>query len=353
MLRVVFLCAVATVAVSIPDFLADPRPANNRSALVPLYTVDLDAPASQRWQALATQYKPQITAVVDIVKQRIPKIILPLLEKMGGKLEEHLPAPYAEEIASVAAATGQPVADIFALNIFYEINSGCTSIVAAQQNGTLIHGRNLDYGIPGLQNLTADVVFTRGGGAEVYRGTTYIGYVGLLTGMRPHAWSVSIDERDTTNGTVWDNAMEALLHGGHSIGFFLRSTLETAEDFDTALSAVQAAPLDSPSYIILGGAGGDGAIVTRERSVAVDTWRLDRAGGRWFIVQTNDDHWSPPKDIRRGAANDHMNLTTPAALNSDFMWEVMSAYPTQNSGTTYTTVMSPDTLFYRTVTRND
>ena len=353
MLRCVQLCVLATVAVSIPEFLMNPRPANNHSAPVPLYTIDLDMPASQRWQALATQYKPQITAVVDIVKARIPKLVLPVLEKMGAKLEEHLPAPYAQEIASVAAATGQPVADIFALNMFYEINSGCTSIVAAQENGTLVHGRNLDYGIPGLQNLTADVVFTRDGGAEVYRGTTYVGYVGLLTGMRPHAWSVSIDERDTTNGTVWDNAMEALLHGGHSIGFFLRNTLETAADFDAALGAVQAAPLDSPSYIILGGSGGKGAIVTRERAVTVDTWRLDRAEGRWFVVQTNDDHWSPPKDIRRAAANRHMNATTPAALSVDFMWEVMSAYPTQNSGTTYTTVMSPDTLFYRTVTRND
>ena len=92
---------------------------------------------------------------------------------------------------------------------------------------------------------------------------------------------------------------------------------------------------------------------TRERSVAVDTWQLDRPAGRWYIAQTNDDHWLPPKDIRREAANEHMNRTTPGALGADFMWSVMSAYPTQNSGTTYTTVMSPDTQFYRSETRNN
>ncbi len=30
----------------------------------------------------------------------------------------------------------------------------------------------------------------------VYMGTTYAGYVGLLTGFRPQAISISVDERD-------------------------------------------------------------------------------------------------------------------------------------------------------------
>lgn len=40
---------------------------------------------------------------------------------------------------------------------YYELNSGCTSILAEDAHGNILHGRNLDYGIKGLQNITIDV----------------------------------------------------------------------------------------------------------------------------------------------------------------------------------------------------
>jgi hypothetical protein len=66
---------------------------------------------------------------------------------------------------------------------------------------TIIHARNLDYDIP-LKNLTAKITFTRAG-EVAYFGTAFVGYLGLLTGMRPGGWSVSVDERDQ-NGTTFD-----------------------------------------------------------------------------------------------------------------------------------------------------
>ena len=36
-----------------------------------------------------------------------------------------------------------------------------------------------------------------------YYGTAFVGYLGLLTGMRPGGWSVSVDERDQ-NGTSFE-----------------------------------------------------------------------------------------------------------------------------------------------------
>ena len=36
------------------------------------------------------------------------------------------------------------------------------SIVAENDDGTIYHARNLDYGIPGLQNLTATIEFKSG-----------------------------------------------------------------------------------------------------------------------------------------------------------------------------------------------
>ena len=371
---------------------ADPQPANNNSKAVPTYTINLDLPADERWAKVAAVFAPQIKAVVAVVKARIPKLALPLLEPIGDDLEAYLPAPYAAEVASIAAIAGVTPAELFLMNVYYDVTTACTSIVAAHANGTVFHGRNLDYGIPGLQGLTADVVF-EAGGAVAYRGTTYVGYVGLLTGLRPGAFSVSIDERDTPGGKVWENAAEAFLKGGHSIGLFLRTLLQDHTTLDEAIGVVQSAHLDAvrttpiryllalsrsssypplllylylfptqltpplvatqPAYIIMGGTGGQGAIVTRERESTADTWMIDAAAGRWFLVETNDDHWEPPQDIRRDAANKHMNATTPAALTQGFMFGVQSAFPNLNAETTYTTVMSVDGGVYYTVTRNN
>ena len=49
------------------------------------------------------------------------------------------------------------------MNLYYELTAFCTSIVAQRSNGTIYHGRNLDYGIPGLQNLTIEVDFVSDG----------------------------------------------------------------------------------------------------------------------------------------------------------------------------------------------
>jgi hypothetical protein len=54
------------------------------------------------------------------------------------------------------------------------------------QDGTLLHARNLDFGFgdtftDDLRNLTIDVDFEQNG-QVVYHGTTYAGYIGLLTG---------------------------------------------------------------------------------------------------------------------------------------------------------------------------
>jgi acid ceramidase len=36
--------------------------------------------------------------------------------------------------------------EVVLYNIFYEVSSLCTSIVGQDQNGNILHGRNLDFG---------------------------------------------------------------------------------------------------------------------------------------------------------------------------------------------------------------
>jgi hypothetical protein len=66
---------------------------------------------------------------------------------------------------SVSQVTGLDIGDVFLLNVQYEIgNMGCLGILAVDQDGTLLHGRNLDfYMFNHISNITAHLDFYRNG----------------------------------------------------------------------------------------------------------------------------------------------------------------------------------------------
>jgi len=201
-------------------------------------------------------------------------------------------------------------------------------------------------------------------GSIVAKGTTYVGYVGLLTGASPMGFSVQLNERDTKNGSVWDNAFEALFRGGAISGFMLRDLLVSGASFSEAIHVAQTRHIISPCYFIFAGPRNEAAVVTRERQSAVDTMYMKdpRNENRWFLLQTNYDHWAKPPadDIRRNYTAAHMRDLGPDAINVKTMFDVASAWPTQNAETTYTTLMtssfdtkSPTDGVYFTYTRNN
>jgi len=232
---------------------------------------------------------------------------------------------------------------IVAMNLIYDFTAFCTSIVAQSEGGQMFHSRNLDYNIPGLKNITVVLHFTSNG-TRLYSCATFLGYVGCLTGMRPQVFSVTVDERDQANGTIWENIGEAL-KGGRSIGMFLRDTLAKEDDFNSALQIITTTPLIAPVYIIVGGAtAGQGYVVTRNRTDAADVWSLQEAN-QWWLVETNYDHWlpDPPSDPRATVANKAMQALGQASLSEDGLYGVLSTQPVLNSMTDYTAQMQVPT----------
>ncbi len=64
-----------------------------------------------------------------------------------GGLADTLPAPFGDEIKGIANKTGIPLGEVVLYNIFYEVFTVCTSIVAQDTKGQLYHARNLDFGL--------------------------------------------------------------------------------------------------------------------------------------------------------------------------------------------------------------
>lgn len=72
-----------------------------------------------------------------------------------------MPAPYGDEIKGIANATGVELGEIVLFNIFYEVFTLCTSIVAQDTKGNVYHARNLDFGLFLGWDLKNDVWSTK------------------------------------------------------------------------------------------------------------------------------------------------------------------------------------------------
>ena len=248
------------------------------------------------------------------------------------------------------------VADILLVNIYYELTAfqpnnkalhnlgGCTSIVAETINGTIMHARNLDYSfVDYLKNITITVHFQKGG-KTAYTGTTFAGYIGLLTGQKPYKYTISLDERN--QGTLLMNLGTMLLEKGmtYAVAFHIRDILNSEDlTFGEAVEHMSDKLLIAPAYIIMEGASsGEGVVITRAGLNSLDRHWLNATAGTWYVLETNYDRWTtpPPDDDRRDTAIKAMNNMTRARVSEEDLFNVLSTPPVFNCGTTYTVVMA-------------
>ena len=318
------------------------------------YTINLDQPPEERWKQVAVDYTDEILSLMNKIDAMLPPGAKALATILGGDVEKYIPYPYNLELIGIAESIeGLTVGELILGNTLYEVTAfghggepeakACTSIVAEALNGTIFHGRNLDYSFGNvLRGLTININFQKGG-KTIYMGTTFAGMVGLLSGQKPYGYTITLDERD--QGDWWMNALESLVAGTHGVAAFLiRDTLANPTmNFDDAVRNLAYQPLIAPSYIIVGGTKSrEGAVITRDRIAAVDLWLIDASSGHWYLVETNYDHWVPPpaSDNRRDPAIKAMNHLTRNGVGRDGLYFVLSTPPVLNNGTVYTVIMS-------------
>ncbi|KAI4827066.1 hypothetical protein KUCAC02_030492 [Chaenocephalus aceratus] len=307
--------------------------------------ISLDEDPELRWAPITKVFDVEYLkkAAAEVIDTTVPKWVHEAVTPIVMALEKYVPQPYAGEIRGMAAHMGGSISDVIILNFAYEISAFCTSIVAQDTNGTVYHGRNLDYPHDVLRNLTMDVIFLKNG-KVAYRGTSFAGYVGLWTGQSPNKFTVSGDQRGSDHRwNWWKNVVSAFLLRWSPVSWLVRETLEEAEDFQDAVMRLAKIPIITGVYYIVGGVrAGEGAVITRDRSGPADIWPLIPINGGWYRVETNFDHWLPPpaRDHRRDAAKKALNATGQDHINMETLYQVLSMYPVCNGITVYTTIMS-------------
>ncbi|KAL6467294.1 hypothetical protein MHYP_G00250980 [Metynnis hypsauchen] len=363
-----FLLAFSSVSAQyVPPYTEDCRTAMyppsgpTFKGVVTWYTVDLDLAPSQRWKEVITDKKSDlvnmIQAIKDLANSFVPSgRLIDLVDRDLPFMVDTLPYPFNEEIKGIATASGVPLGEVVLFNIFYEVFTVCTSLVAEGPDGNLIHARNLDFGLfmgwdlknrswvitEKLKPLVVNVDFRRSN-RTVFKSTNFAGYVGMLTGMRPHMFTLTMNERFSLNGG-YIGILEWILgkRDGMWMSFLTRAVLENATSYAEAKKLLSDTKLLAPAYFILGGnQTGEACIITRSRTHNLYPLELDLKQGRWYVLETNYDHWKKPLflDDRRTPAMKCMNQITHANISLKTVYDVLSTKPVLNKLTTYTTLM--------------
>ncbi|XP_066930715.1 acid ceramidase-like [Clytia hemisphaerica] len=136
-----------------------------------------------------------------------------------------------------------------------------------------------------------------------------------------------------------------------SIGFQRNPATVTMNDQQLVLRLTNGVDMLSktemlaPAYFIVGGTkSGEATVITRSRQKAIDTWKMDKSKGEWFLLETNYDHWKKPLfiDDRRTPGNKCMNEVTQKGMGLKGLFNVLSTKPNLNKLTTYTALMQVD-----------
>src|SRR4051812_1436046 len=156
-----------------------------------------------------------------------------IIQGIAAQQKKHVPERFFEEMQGIADGAGMDVQDVIVANFIPELFhcSGFALSGSATKDGTLYHGRILDYGCDWRLQEHAVLTITEPAGRIPFVNVTYAGFVGSVTGM--NAEKVSIGEMGGKGMGHWD---------GVPMAFLMRIVLEEAKTLDQAVATFRDHP---------------------------------------------------------------------------------------------------------------
>ncbi|KAG0043764.1 hypothetical protein BGZ83_011062 [Gryganskiella cystojenkinii] len=195
------------------DPLYIPVPGRKKGRVVPKFTIDLSLAPEDRYTLVAVDLRETVE------NSSLPLLFDTILNGVGFGLGRLLRAVapvilqrlYTDEetaeIRGISRAIGLPMHLLVAFNVLLDLLLGCTSgglrVDEPGQESRILHMRTLDWGMDQLRELTVELDFVRyPGGPVVATTVTYLGYVGVLTGVRK-GLSISLNFRPHHDRSTW------------------------------------------------------------------------------------------------------------------------------------------------------
>ncbi|KAM0544211.1 hypothetical protein ACHAPJ_011900 [Fusarium lateritium] len=177
---------------------------------IPRFVVDLSQPPETRYAHIIPHFKESVDScdlpslfhelLKELAGPYLGKVLAavarPLLRRVHSKEE-------SRELKGISKAIKIPMHILVAFNVLLDLLLGCTSggvrslgsVTSPKQDTRMLHFRTLDWGMDKLRQIVVELDFVRSSGGPVVATTiTYLGYVGVLTGVRK-GLSISLNFR--------------------------------------------------------------------------------------------------------------------------------------------------------------
>jgi hypothetical protein len=228
------------------------------SANIREYTIDLSKPEDVRWEEVIANEKAVAARLVQEAAhefEKVPEIVRwifsHLYQVMGGL--------YQGEIAAWAEGLHVSVGTATMLNCAYELSHlrvpkflGCTAGARWIDGLGMVHLRTLDWPLPSITEATRLFRFRQGSREFLVVGAC--GHVGVLSGMLPKAYSVTINWAPPAGFPTFDFGPT----------FLLRDTLESCDTFEAAVKRLRDTRLSTSVFFTVCGADrGKGCVIER------------------------------------------------------------------------------------------
>jgi hypothetical protein len=211
------------------------------------HIVNLDLPPAVRWEFL----KNHVGKINDLMQCYLDDFLgvedefIANLHKLKGQL---VSKDYIEEIDFLAKITGYSPPAVLLQNLYYDAMKmyiGCASVAIETKDGNMLHARNLDWWSDNdiLSRYTEVFDFQRNG-KTVYKSVAWLGYFGVISGIKPNAFSVTINAASSHES----------FQIAKPVTYLLREVLDTCETYEEAKEMLINTKLMSDSILTLVGA---------------------------------------------------------------------------------------------------
>ena len=238
------------------------------------YIIDLEKGEADRWAHVIHKEHEAACALVDEALESVgplPRVLMRLAGPLFGSLYKVSGGRYVGEARSWAKALGRSAGEALLVNCTYELTHageyygslwpgaafGCTAGIRWVPGLGMVHIRSMDWPLTSIGPGTR--IFRFQEGEREFVSVGIVGFLGVLSGMLPGAYSVTI------------NWAPPVRRPGFDFGpaFLLREVLETCDTYEEAVYELKHTPLASSVFFTVCGAKkGQACVIERTRDDA-------------------------------------------------------------------------------------
>lgn len=324
--------------------------------------LDLDKSPDTRWVDLVKKYENEIRDAYDILYDRIYQLVGAYGQCCFDKLVSAIVNGYGsrnhyyDELMSISKALDVPFHKVVVSQYGYEMFAACSSAVyktakfmGKECETKTYHLRTMDWNDNSLRPLTIQLKIMKDG-KLVGDTTTWVGFIGFFTIVKPGLCSLSINYRRNKpiepHRNLW-----GILMGRKPISYLVRDAILNNDNYDDIVKLLKFTPLSAPCYITLAHVDfKESMILVRDRC---DCHTFLPNTYNTYLFQSNNDPWDHKEStnrnesIKRRQVFDYVHkklISLPPIHSKDEILSTFLQEPILKFNNIYCNVMVPSDL---------